>query len=170
MDRQNRNAFQSRIFFGVAGVKPVVVGARERAGPAGILHQADGQSGGRIEHGVIHAESFDELDHIFRFGLGNFIRAPSAKAARPAVEGWKERISPGTAHAAVFTFEIFFDLFVIFVNMAVGVDDFGDFGCDHKMSFSNAAGECLQSRRREDCCQAGWLFFIAYDATFALER
>ena len=64
-------------------------------------------------------------DHVFGARLGHFVRPSGAQTARPAVERREKRIGARTAHAAIFAFEILFDLFVIFVDMTVGIDDFG---------------------------------------------
>ena len=100
------------------------------------MHKPDGKAGGGIKHGVFDAHVIDELDHVFRFRLRNLIRAAGAEAARPAIERREERIGAGAAHAAVFAFEVFFDLFVILVNMSVGIDDFGILHESHPLLFS----------------------------------
>ena len=106
-------------------MKPIIIGARDRACPFRILHEPDGQAGGGIKHGAFESHVIDELDHVFRSCLGNLIGTPGAQAAGPAIQGREQGISSRPPHASVFAFEVFLDLFVIFVNMSVGIDDFG---------------------------------------------
>jgi hypothetical protein len=60
-----------------------------------------------------------------RPGFEHFIGTSGAETARPTVERWEKGIGARPPCAAIFTFEMLFDLFVIFVDVAVGIDDFG---------------------------------------------
>ena len=106
-------------------MKPIVIGPRDRACPIWILHEPDGKAGGRIKHGALESHVIDELDHVFRPRLGNLIGPPCAQTAGPAIQRREQGISSRPPHAPVFAFEVFLDLFMILVNMSVGIDDFG---------------------------------------------
>src|ERR1044071_8608712 len=122
--RKYGNTFETGVSFDVAGMKPIIVGARYRSSPTGILHQTDRQGGCRIEYGALQLHAGDELEHILGTGFGDLVGTPRAETAWPTVKRWKERIGARPAHAAIFAFKVFLDLLVIFINMTVRIDDF----------------------------------------------
>src|SRR5512144_219761 len=122
--RQYGNTFETGVSFDVASMKPIVVGARYRSSPTGILHQTDRQGGCRIEYGALQRHAAGELEHIFGTGFGDLVGTSRAETTRPTVKRRKKRIGARPAHAAIFAFKVLLDLLVILVDMAVRIDDF----------------------------------------------
>jgi hypothetical protein len=65
------------------------------------------------------------LNNVLGPGLDHFVRTSGAQTTGPAVERREKGIGARPARAAIFTFEILLDLFVIFLDMPVGIDDLG---------------------------------------------
>src|SRR5574337_1391134 len=98
-------------------MQPVVVSPRDDAGPIGILDQAQGKPGGRVENRGVDLRSFDELYPGIGPGAVHFVQT-AHETARPAVEGRKDGKNAGSSMSLVRAVEVLLQLRVGFQDMA----------------------------------------------------